>query len=407
VEVVNSDDAEQSVLSCCYQSPLAFERASAILTGADFYNPNHEALWGVLKTLKADGLPTDAMAVQSALSGQAKLMTAHLAATLNPSLPDTVEFHANVVRGFSARRSMLRELTWLRQRAEDMSTNPQFLINEATNRFAAMRNTGTEDIGTLTLGELMEKPEDPFDWVIPQLLERMDRLILTGEEGLGKSVFLRQLALMAAAGIHPFTGRSIPPIKAHIIDLENTERHVKRQLKAMWVQSKMRGSDPSARLFIDCDPRGIDITRDKDLSWVNRVLDATQPDLLIIGPLYRMVPRALQTDDHVAPVIAALNSIRARGITLAMEAHAGHAKSKNDERDMRPRGSSALMGWPEFGYGLRRNEIDVDLVAWRGDRDEREWPKRIRPGGLWPWTAVNPQASDQEWEASFHDREGA
>lgn len=400
---MNSADAEQSVLSCCYQSPLAFDKASAILTAADFYSPAHEALWSVLRGLKAEGAETDAATVQSALSGKPKLMAAHLAAALNPALPDTIEFHVGVVRGFSVRRLAIREAILLRQRAEDLETDPQLLISETANRFNAMRDSATEDIGTLTLGELMAKPEDPYDWVIPQLLERMDRLILTGEEGLGKSVLLRQIALMGAAGLHPFTGRTIKPIKAHIIDLENTERHVRRQLKGMWIQSKVRGDDPSSRLFVDCDPRGIDITRDKDLSWVNRVLDATQPDLLVIGPLYRMVPRALQTDDHVAPVIAALNSIRARGITLVMEAHAGHSKSKNDERDMRPRGSSALMGWPEFGYGLRRNEIDVDLVAWRGDRDEREWPKRIRPGGLWPWTPVNPQASDEEWQEQRRD----
>ena len=65
--------------------------------------------------------------------------------------------------------------------------------------------------------------------------------------------------------------------------------------------------------------------------------------------------------------------LRARGITLVLEAHAGHATTKGDERNMRPRGSAALMGWPEFGYGLRWNEMgDVDMVAWRGDRDARQ-----------------------------------
>jgi replicative DNA helicase len=249
----------------------------------------------------------------------------------------------------------------------------------------------------MMLGELMAEPDEEYDWIIPNLLERMDRLILTGEEGLGKSVFLRQLALMGAAGIHPFTRAPMKPIKAHIIDLENTRRHVKRQLRGMWMQAKIQGQDPSDRVAIDCRPQGIDICRDADLSWVNQCLDATQPDLLIIGPLYKLAPRALQTDDHVAPVMAAIDSIRARGIAIAMEAHAGHG-AKNDERNMRPRGSAALMGWPEFGYGLRWNEIgNVDLVAWRGDRDERNWPPQIRRGGQWPWTAVNPQVSDEEW----------
>jgi hypothetical protein len=211
-------------------------------------------------------------------------------------------------------------------------------------------------------------------------------------------VFLRQLAVMGSAGIHPFTRQEMPPIRAHIIDLENTERHVKRQLRGMWLQSKQQGRDPSDRVAIDCRPGGIDICKDKDLSWVNRVLDATQPDLLVIGPLYKMAPRALQTDDHVAPVIAALDSLRGRGLTLAMEAHAGHAEGK-DGRNMRPRGSAALMGWPEFGYGLRWNEVgDVDMVAWRGDRDARDWPLRIKRGGLWPWTAIDPRTSDEDWQ---------
>jgi hypothetical protein len=400
---VNDDLAEQSVLSCCYQSPLALERASAVLTAADFWNPKHESLWNVLKGLRSAGKPTDATTVQLALKADAGLMSAHLAATLNPAVVDSVEHYANEVRGLSRRRQIIAAATVMKQKAENLENDPQPLISEAVNRLTAMRDLGTPDISTVMLGELMAEPDEPYDWVIPGLLERMDRLVLTGEEGLGKSVFLRQLALMGAAGIHPFTREPMKPIKAHIIDLENTRRHVKRQLRGMWLQAKGQGNDPSDRVAIDCRPAGIDICRDADLSWVNRCLDATQPDLLIIGPLYKMVPRALQTDDHAAPVIAAIDALRARNITIAMEAHAGHG-TKNDERNMRPRGSAALMGFPEFGYGLRWNEVgDVDMVAWRGDRDERHWPKRIRRGGQWPWTAVNPQVSDEAWQRQQRD----
>lgn len=395
---MNDDLAEQAVLSCCYQSRLALERAAAILTGADFANPDHGALWGVLRDLRAEGKPTDALAVQVALNGNKRLTSVHLAIATNPAVPDSVEHHASVVHGFASRRKVVNAAIRMRQQAENPESDPQLLVSEAVNTLTRIRDLGAPDITTVTLGELMSKPDDPYDWVIPGLLERMDRLVITGEEGLGKSVFLRQLALMGAAGIHPFTKEPIPPIRAHIIDLENTERHVKRQLRGMWLQAKVQGHDPSDRVAIDCRPGGIDIVRDRDLSWVNRCLDATQPDLLIIGPLYKMVPRALQTDDHAAPVIAAIDSLRARNLTIAMEAHAGHAEGK-DGRNMRPRGSAALMGFPEFGYGLRWNEVgDVDMVAWRGDRDERNWPPRIKRGGQWPWTAVNPQVSDEEWQ---------
>ena len=73
--------------------------------------------------------------------------------------------------------------------------------------------------------------------------------------------------------------------------------------------------------------------------------------ILAIGPLSRLVPRALQTDDEAAPVLAALDTIRDRDIALLIEAHAGHTVGKGGQRDLRPRGSSALLGWPGLGVG--------------------------------------------------------
>ena len=48
------------------------------------------------------------------------------------------------------------------------------------------------------------------------------------------------------------------------------------------------------------------------------------------------------------------------------------------------------MGWPEFGMGLRPVEDDdsmVSVVKWRGDREVRDWPSRLRRGvdGEMPW----------------------
>ena len=120
--------------------------------------------------------------------------------------------------------------------------------------------------------------------------------------------------------------------------------------------------------------------------------------MVFIGPLYKITSRAIQTDDEATPVLRALDSIRARGITLVMEAHAG--VPGQDGRNLRPRGSAALLGWPEFGIGLAvdqnylpfqadpdnfRNR-KVDLTRWRGDRDQgRAWPKSIYPNSYWRW----------------------
>ena len=79
---------------------------------------------------------------------------------------------------------------------------------------------------------------------------------------------------------------------------------------------------------------------------------------MVIGPLYRLIPRAIMSDDDASPLLANLDTICDRGIALIIEAHAGHVTNRDGERDLRPRGSSALMGWPEFGLGLKLSKAN-------------------------------------------------
>jgi hypothetical protein len=139
--------------------------------------------------------------------------------------------------------------------------------------------------------------------------------------------------------------------------------------------------------------RRLNLKLQADVDTVHKLMDRFKPSVLYIGPLYKLLDGAVNNDDDAAPLIMALDSFRERGVALFMEAHAGHAKSLGGERDLRPRGSSQLLGWPEFGLGLRSMEEDetmAALVHWRGDRDVRNWPHRLRRGvdGEMPWMAA-------------------
>jgi replicative DNA helicase len=139
-------------------------------------------------------------------------------------------------------------------------------------------------------------------------------------------------------------------------------------------------------------PGRIQITSEKHLGAIHRLLDRNKPDMLYIGPIYKMSSGGLNSEEDAAGVLAALDSIRERGVSLVIEAHAGHTlNGEKGTRNLRPRGSSALLGWPEIGFGLRTdpeapNESIVE--RWRGDRDEMAWPSRFKRGGDWPWTPV-------------------
>lgn len=385
---------ETAILAAAFMSPTARQKARAMITGADFDSPANECLWNAMIRLDRTRRAVDAVTLLAELDKEPKGLKSLAVARL-PDLvshvadPDSIGHYADIVRGWSLRRQVeqaAREVLVDATR-EDLDAT---WVTDVVNRFSAIRDSNiTDDLEALTLAELLEQADDVPEWLIPGLLERRDRLILTGEEGLGKSHLMRQLGIYAAAGLHPFNlSHRIEPIKVTIIDNENSWTQVRRKARPMVEYAEQMSGDPNVRhrVVVDCVGR-MDVTRDRDIGRIHQLLDAQQPDLVIIGPLYRLTPRALQTDDEASPVLAALDSIRERGCALLTEAHAGHAHGAGGMRDMRPRGSSALMGWPEFGYGLRGIGAEgyADFVPWRGNREERDWPSRLRRGDGFRW----------------------
>ena len=254
-----------------------------------------------------------------------------------------------------------------------------------------------------SLGQVLADTDDTFDWVIDGLLERRDRLMLTGLEGHGKTTLLRQMAILAAAGIHPFTFKPLrAPVRVVFVDAENTEKQWVRASRALTERAVAFGrGDPRTGLSLWC-ARRLDLTRDADLGRLHKAIDEQHPDVLFLGPLYRMIPRAINSDDDAVPLLAALDTLRDRGLALVVEAHAGHMLGAQGSRELRPRGSSALLGWPEFGFGLRgdrngRTDNDYELVRWRGDRELRDWPTKIAKNTStgWPWTPTGPMGRGQ------------
>lgn len=243
------------------------------------------------------------------------------------------------------------------------------------------------------LADILEMDTN-YHWQIPGLLEAQDRLVITGSEGGGKSMLIRQIGLCAAGGMHPFSHweEEFEPLRVLFVDAENTERQWGRQSSYMVGRiEKMMNRELRRNVSVSAQGR-LDLSVKSNLDEVHRLCDQEKPDILAIGPLYKLVPKEITTDNEAAPLITALDSFRDRGLTLLMEAHAGHSRE-----DMRPRGSSALLGWPEVGFGLKP-VTDGDLrvmnvVRWRGDRDERDWPGRLSRGsrdfGQLPWVQTN------------------
>lgn len=252
------------------------------------------------------------------------------------------------------------------------------------------------------LHEFLSIEDPPTTWVVPGLLERGDRLIWTGYEGLGKSLTVRQIAVAAAAGIHPFRNETIPPQRVLYIDCENSERQGRKHFRRLEYIARMKNRRvPDGSLYLIHKPVGIDLSRIDDSAWLLERVTAHRPDLLVCGPFYRLHASDTEDESGARRVVRALDAARVLAdCALIVEHHTPHGA--NGARSVRPIGSSLLMRWPEMGMGIAPNSEDwpcknVAVKAWRGNRDERFWPRALKwseDDREWPWV-VDREAGEQ------------
>jgi replicative DNA helicase len=157
-------------------------------------------------------------------------------------------------------------------------------------------------------------------------------------------------------------------------------------------------------LHIDVEPAGVDLTRADGRAWLMRRVEQVMPDLLVIGPIYRLHNGDPNSEELARRITVVLDEARATAnCAISMEAHSPQGNGFGP-RALRPIGSSVWLRWPEFGLGLRPVEDEQSaaedrarrVVPWRGDRDERSWPKFLRQGleGSWPWRTYQPIDAD-------------
>lgn len=393
--------AEESLLGACLLSDVAIEESSQLIGPGDFYNPHHQFIYAAILEAHAHG-KVDVVTLAAALhkagrEGDEYTITALL--TLQNATPviSNAGKYAMMIADAKVRRDLIHaassigELGFGETRADDAGD----AVDQARDLLARLEMPQRQGPPDQDVDTFLRSVDTEYDWLIEGFLERRDRLLITAGEGAGKSVLLAQIAVMCAAGIHPWTHRSVPPRNVLMIDLENGERLVTRRLAGL--RAKAGASLDPMRLRVHCRPDGIDLTKRPDRRWLMERVQANATELLVIGPAYRMYAgNAAKGDvggeDLARTVTKALDEVRTRfNVTLLMETHAPHGN--NYGRDLRPFGSTVWLRWPEFGFGLRKDGDSEDrfsFEAWRNPRDVRAWPVTLLKGGSWPWMPIMP-----------------
>jgi 5S rRNA maturation endonuclease (ribonuclease M5) len=291
----------------------------------------------------------------------------------------------------SAEELALEKISLLLSR-DDMS-----LIQKIAKTYSILESTSSEkpvNTGRLVLWDefVKESDDDSYDWIIPGLLERSERVIIVAAEGVGKTMLARQVAILSSCGIHPFTLQDIKPVRTLTIDLENPERIIRRTSRRILeaAVSRSRMKNPSNYLYTQ--PAGLDLLKKEDRMLLEQQIEEAKPELLVLGPLYKsFVDPGGRTSEAVALEVAKyLDSIRTiYGCALWLEHHAPLGTSMTT-RDLRPFGSAVWSRWPEFGISITPDftaptPYVYDLRHFRGARDERQWPTKITRGKMFPF----------------------
>lgn len=257
--------------------------------------------------------------------------------------------------------------------------------------------------------------------VIDGLLDAEDRAIFAGPEGFGKTTLLLQLGIGKAIGIHPFAGVPMDAGRGRVLwlDLENRRSHIDAQLRKFAVIAERYGPWDGRSFIVSSQRTGVNLARATDRARVAAVIRAAKPDLIIGGPIYKMVRASSdrQNAEEVhGEVTGFWDAMQERfGFALVLETHQP-GQTAGAKRVSRPIGSSIYQRWPEFGFTLAPAGKGVlRLDRNRGDRVEgRNWPVKVErnrmPGGGWPWVATFDPALVQDvlapGETQWRDQDG-
>ncbi|KOU78986.1 hypothetical protein ADK93_34885 [Streptomyces sp. XY58] len=372
----------------------------------DFYEPRHGRLWELMASLWAAALPCDPVTVTAeltrrgdldAVGGRVYLHELYEAVPSAAMAQSYAEIVAEEARWRALAAAGVRAVQAAAARVGSAAEAAERAVAEA--REVRDRGASALDAEPLDLVDLLAQADDVPEWVIPGVLARWDRLMVTGPEGGGKSLLLRQVLMRAVAGLHPWKRARIAPVRGLLVDAENSAGQARPWLRKMAAAAAAEDAEIGrGRLFTEIRP-SLDLTQAADRAWLLRLVERVKPDVIAIGPLYKLAtPRAGEAaEDSARVLMSALEAVRVAsdGAALLIEAHSPHAAPGVRRRDMRPIGSSLWLRWPEFGFGLAPAAGEgaedlrlMDWVPWRGPRTERDWPEQMCQGVTWPWQAI-------------------
>lgn len=395
--VPHNTEAEESLLGAMMMSPEALAIGLDLSESEDFYVPAHAAIFAAIRSLHARGEQVDTLTVAdewARFDPQGAQPTKPLELAVNVPRTSHAANYAKVVARHAASRRQIAMLAEASTTLQEMGDPYEVADALAANLATIDAPIDESRQEAMTIDDVVSTAEEVSPWAVEGLLRQDWRALLVAGEGQGKSVILRQIAMLAAQGIHPFKFNRTTPIRSLIVDLENPAASIAETGGKMVDRLRtLLGADyDPTRCRVFRRPGGIDPRTRHDRGELEREIMLQRPALVCIGPAYKMLHRRSgkggneSHEEATDPVLAILDDLRTRySFALMIEHHA--PQGFGGSRDMRPYGSQRWLAWPEIGLSLKQDNENQSwtLGRFRGDRLISNWPTELRRGQVWPW----------------------
>lgn len=404
-------ETEEALIGSLLIHPERYEQVEGLLTEGTFASPRCRQFFAAMTDCyEAEGTWDAPTLIEKGLSPDDYHVLMELAGAVS-----LVGRNADQVADASALRSVQARLgTIMGQIQEGSVTLPD--VQDELGLLSEIASAGTANSPSMSIIEFMDRiREEPPQWVVKGILREKERLLFVGPEGMGKSTLNYQVGITTAIGCHPFsTAANLEPRRVLIVDCENSG--MSSSVDGTFMHATPEGMVGfAARQY---PSKGTRALLDKNLhvwfesglnlklpGWrrtMDLVMRDTHPELVIIGPVYRVWPRedGDDWDSQAQGFQRYMDSLRRRfGCAVWIEHHAGKGSAHN--KTIQSYGSSFWERWPEVGRGAvpvpeegqsPYDAVKYKLTRMRGDRGPRDIPAGIQHGAAleWPWTTWGP-----------------
>lgn len=181
------DLAEQSLLGAALTDPRITGLVK--LRGADFGQTFFGTVWDGIRAAHDAGETPDPSTVGKRVPASARRQVGPLLVEcVSLGIPANAEHYAGIILDRAQRRRMHIAMTSLQQRLFDIDTPVEDLVAIAERELIGTSGLERAVEKALTLDEFVDQPLPDHEWVIPDMLARGERLVLTGTEGGGKAL---------------------------------------------------------------------------------------------------------------------------------------------------------------------------------------------------------------------------